>query len=166
MKYFKWISIDSTLTIKCNNVMTTCEKLHMKMVPKLGFIDIKDQAKMWKQSRTKKEINNKVDELKFANCEFLSDILLNTKYVEKDWETNLIPGMSWHNWGREVIFDTSEEADIERILELCGEYDLYAHATYRHKGYDLSVSTEREQVSKTMSLIEVNDYFKNKFEKR
>lgn len=62
-----------------------------------------EQAALWKQGRTKVDAELKVMALENAKAPFLADCLRNAIPQATNQVTDLLPGMSWANWGEAVM---------------------------------------------------------------
>lgn len=75
------------------------DKYQVEMVPYFGLRTLEDQAKLWRQSRSRGEVVAKINELRLNKAFFLSDVLEKVGPQQGPHVTNAIPGFSWHNWG-------------------------------------------------------------------
>jgi len=69
------------------------------------------QAELWMKSRSRKEIVDAVAKLSKQGAPWLSRMVKTTHRPYGRWETNNLPGLSWHQWG---------EAASIRILSQSG----------------------------------------------
>jgi peptidoglycan L-alanyl-D-glutamate endopeptidase CwlK len=63
------------------------------------FRSLEEQARLWRQSRSRQEINQKQDSLANLGFTFLAGILEEVGPQYGDHVTNAAPGESWHNYG-------------------------------------------------------------------
>jgi len=61
-----------------------------------------EQAKLWRQSRTKDTIERTIGMLKRSNAEYLAQILEEVGPQSGRWATNAIPGASHHQYGNAI----------------------------------------------------------------
>jgi hypothetical protein len=63
------------------------------------------QAKLWRQSRGRDEVEAKIEALRRDGAAYLADILEEVGPQRTgSWRTNAIPGLSWHQLGKAVDF--------------------------------------------------------------
>jgi len=58
-----------------------------------------EQAELWIKSRSTKEIKDAVAKLSKQGAPWLSRMVKTTHRPYGRWETNNLPGLSWHQWG-------------------------------------------------------------------
>lgn len=61
-----------------------------------------EQGKLWRQSRSIHEVEQKIAELNNNNAEFLAHCIHSVGPQNGRHVTNAIPGFSWHQWGEAV----------------------------------------------------------------
>jgi len=61
-----------------------------------------EQAELWMKSRSRKEIVDAVAKLSKQGAPWLSRMVKTTHRPYGRWETNNLPGLSWHQWGEAV----------------------------------------------------------------
>lgn len=112
------------------NVLSECKAQGVVMVPFFTLRTPIEQARLWRQSRSWKEIKQAIDHLKNDGAPWLADVLQNAGPQHGKWATNALPGESWHNWGFAV--------DCFLLV------DGYAVWNADHKGYRIyaEVATE------------------------
>jgi len=57
------------------------------------------QARLWRQSRSTREIDIAILKLRSEEANFLADVLESVGPSHGRWATNALPGQSWHQWG-------------------------------------------------------------------
>lgn len=62
----------------------------------------REQARLWRQSRTIQEIHTAAAMLSREGAEWLRELLLGVGPQSGKWATNALPGQSWHQWGEAV----------------------------------------------------------------
>lgn len=60
---------------------------------------LEEQAILWRQSRSTKEINKRINILNKQGFDFLADIIIKVGPQYGPHVTNAYPGASWHNYG-------------------------------------------------------------------
>jgi len=96
----------NSLNPEFKNVVTKaislCSNKGIEMRPYCTIRDPFDQARLWRQSRTKEEILNKIDYLNNAGAGFIAYCLESVGPQNGRHATNAVPGFSWHQWGEAV----------------------------------------------------------------
>jgi len=62
----------------------------------------REQAELWMKSRSESEIAGAQQKLTKQDASWLAGIMKETHRPYGRWETNNIPGLSWHQWGEAV----------------------------------------------------------------
>lgn len=161
--------LDPTAVVLFNELLQKCQAQGYEMVPFDGLRTLKEQAKLWRQSRPTKEVTEKIRKLRAADCGFLADIIEKVGPCHGRWATNAIPGLSWHNWG--------EAMDCMRIIKGRAEWeDLNAYMPYGtiakqmglRWGGDFTkpdavhVQINQKELTSLYSIKYINDYFREK----
>jgi len=61
-----------------------------------------EQAELWMKSRSEKEISDAIRKLSKQDAPWISRMIRTTHRPFGRWETNDLPGLSWHQWGEAV----------------------------------------------------------------
>jgi hypothetical protein len=101
------MSIDVSMLVsefreKLNSLIAACRGKGVEMRPYFGIRTPFEQAKLWRQSRTAEEIDQKIAELRTQGAAFLAHCLESVGPQNGAPVTNAIPGLSWHQWGEAV----------------------------------------------------------------
>ena len=111
-------------------LLAKCADQNIIMTPYSTLRDPKSQAKLWRQSRTTKQINEALDELRDENADFLADCLESVGPQYGDHVTNALPGLSWHQWGESVdcYWNVDGRAEWSTRVKIDGKngYRVYA----------------------------------------
>ena len=91
--------LDSEFQPIVTNVLSECKAQGVMMVPFFTLRTPIEQARLWRQSRSWKEIKQALYKLKNIGAPWLADILRSVGPQHGKWATNALPGESWHNWG-------------------------------------------------------------------
>jgi len=62
----------------------------------------REQAVLWMKSRSGKEIELAIKKLEKEGAVWLAELMKSTQRPYGRWETNNLPGQSWHQWGEAV----------------------------------------------------------------
>jgi peptidoglycan LD-endopeptidase CwlK len=95
-----------------------------------------EQAKLWRQSRTRLQINEQIRAFRTAGADFLAFCLDSVGPQNGGgWATDAPPGLSWHQWGEAldcfwVIDGRAEWSTTKKINGLNG-YHVYADEAER-----------------------------------
>jgi peptidoglycan L-alanyl-D-glutamate endopeptidase CwlK len=89
-----------------------------------------EQGKIWRQSRTREQVQRKVRELQDAGAEFLAFCIESVGPQSGRHVTDAPPGLSWHQWGESfdsfwVVNSAAEWSPSKKIDGLNG-YRVYA----------------------------------------
>lgn len=115
---------------KVERLIANCAKRGIEMRPNEALRDPWRQAKLWRQSRTIQEINDKIAELRSKGAPYLADILENVGPQHGPYVTGSPPGFSWHQWAEAcdcfwVVNGRAEWSEKKKINGLNG-YAVYA----------------------------------------
>ncbi len=103
-------------------IVDTNKENDFNIFPYYGVRTPWEQARLWRQSRTKPTVLNKIDELRRAGANFLANCLEDVgAQSTKPTVTNAIPGTSWHQFGEAM--DCYVEINGEAIWD--GEHPGY-----------------------------------------
>lgn len=70
------------------------------MVPYVADRDPWEQARLWRRSRNKAQVEAALTELRAGNAKWLADVLESVgPQPTGPWATNALPGFSYHQWG-------------------------------------------------------------------
>lgn len=115
---------------KLNDLLLECSSHGVEMRPYFGIRTPFEQAKLWRQSRTREEINQKIKELREAGAPFLADCLESVGPQSGSPVTNAIPGLSWHQWGEAVdsawVVAGKTEWSTQKKVDGINGYQVYA----------------------------------------
>lgn len=82
-------------------LLTSCVSAGLDCRPTSGFRSLESQARLWRRSRSRAEVEAELSRLRSEEGGFLADVLEGVGPQKTDkWATNCIPGFSWHNWGQ------------------------------------------------------------------
>lgn len=115
---------------KLNELLLTCQGRGVEMRPYFGIRNPFEQAKLWRQSRTREEINQKIAELQTKGAPFLAHCLKSVGPQNGPHVTNALPGLSWHQWGEAVdcfwvVAGQAEWSTVKQVNARNG-YRVYA----------------------------------------
>ena len=140
-----------------------------------------DQARLWRQSRSKEEIEAKIAELNNQSAPFLADCIARAGRQDGDPVTNAIPGLSWHQWGEAVdcfwLVDGEAEWSIRKEINGLNGYKVYAEEAQAagltagglwssFKDWPHVQLRSAASPLKVMSLIEIDRTMKERFGRR
>lgn len=94
--------LDPSIEEKVREILQNLRQQGYEMHPFCTKRNVVEQAKLWRQSRTTKEIKLEIRRLKNSGGDFLAQCIEYVGPQHGRWATNAIPGMSWHNWGLAV----------------------------------------------------------------
>jgi peptidoglycan L-alanyl-D-glutamate endopeptidase CwlK len=85
---------------KAVQVADVCEQVGFKLLIYCTLRTLEEQAKLYRQSRSWKEIKEKILTMKTRGYGFLADIIDATGPCNGPHVTNAAPGESWHNYAQ------------------------------------------------------------------
>lgn len=121
--------LDAAFLDKVNSVIDACAHDGITMVPYAGLRTPFSQAKLWRQSRSTAQVNDRIASLKADGAEFLAHCIASVGPQHGGHVTNAIPGYSWHQWGEAVDCYWLREGKAEWDIDLDGPdngYRVYA----------------------------------------
>lgn len=97
-------SLDKKFHDKLYAFIDKCQALDIVLSFDKGFVHPTEQAKLWKQSRSDSQIDEKIAELDAAGASFLVKLLSEASPKPGVHMTDDLPGCTWHNWGQAYIY--------------------------------------------------------------
>ena len=118
------------LRVRVTDLLRGCIDAGVEMRPYFTLRDPFEQARLWRQSRSREQITAKIAELRSAGADFLAFCIDSVGPQNGDPVTNAIPGLSWHQWGEAadcfwVVNGTAEWSTQKKINGVNG-YHTYA----------------------------------------
>jgi hypothetical protein len=115
------------------DVISLCMDKGIEMRPYCTIRDPFEQARLWRQSRTKEEILQKIRYLNNAGAGFLAYCLESVGPQNGRHLTNAIPGFSWHQWGEAVdcvwVAQNKSLWSVHKKIAGVNGYRVYAEAS-------------------------------------
>ena len=116
--------------IRVEDLVSACHERGIEMRPYIGMRDVLEQARLWRQSRAREEIERKVSELRSNGAPFLARCIEVAGDQNGPHVTNSIPGFSWHQWGEAVdsfwVVDGRAEWSTTKKIDGLNGYQVYA----------------------------------------
>jgi len=89
-----------------------------------------EQGRLWRQSRSREQVDQKISELRSNAADFLAHCIESVGPQNGRHVTNAIPGFSWHQWGEAVdcfwLVDGGAEWSTRRRIDGVNGYNNYA----------------------------------------
>jgi len=163
---------------KAETLIKNCTQSGIEMRPFFTIRTPFEQAKFWRQSRTKEEIRKKISELKKSGADFLAFCLESVGPQNGEHVTNSIPGFSWHQWGEALdcfwVVDGKAEWSTTKKINGVNGYRVYADEAKKlgldAGGFWSSLKdwphVQLRSVSnpgKVFTLMHINQEMKNRF---
>ena len=115
---------------KVDQLVAACAARGVTMRPYMGLRTPLEQAKLWRQSRAREVIDQKIQQLRQAGANFLADCLETAGPQNGPPVTNAIPGLSWHQWGEAVdsfwFVNGDAEWSTDKLIGGINGYHVYA----------------------------------------
>lgn len=83
----------------CRKLIYICGAKEIKLKPYSGVRGPREQAKLWRQGRDTKTIEEMIIKLEEREAPFLAQCLREVGPQNGPFVTNALPGESWHQWG-------------------------------------------------------------------
>jgi hypothetical protein len=116
--------------IRVEDLVSACRLRGIEMRPYMGVRDPMEQARLWRQSRAREEIELKITELRQSGASYLARCLELAGDQNGPHVTNSIPGLSWHQWGEAVdsfwVVDGRAEWSTTKKVDGLNGYQVYA----------------------------------------
>lgn len=158
---------------KIKQLIANCAAKGVSMVPYCGIRTPFEQAKLWRQSRTKHQVEEMLHVLKFRKAEFIRHCIESVgPQPMKGWATSTPPGISWHQWGKAVdcyLKDSHNNPDWNASSPGYAVYSSEATALGLTSGYNwpqkdaVHVQARSDQVLSLYTWEEVNNAMYEKF---
>lgn len=102
-----------------------------------------EQAFLWRKSRSRDEVNRAITKLRMEGAHWLARVLEETPPVRGRWETNNLPGQSWHQWGEAADFRVLGEGNrviwtpnhpaYEEVAQTAKKVNLYSGFFWKNR---------------------------------
>lgn len=90
--------LDADFRKKVEQLLAACREQDVVMRPFFTVRTPLEQAKLWRQSRTKEHIDRQIKAFEDAGAPYLAECLCKAGPQSGKWATDALPGASWHNW--------------------------------------------------------------------
>lgn len=111
-------------------LLRQCLEGGVEMRPYTGVRTPEVQAKLWRQSRAKEEINAAIARLKQSGAPFLASVIDGVGPQHGPHVTNALPGLGWHQWGEAVdcfwALNGTAEWSTTKLADGLNGYKFYA----------------------------------------
>ena len=166
------------LTASIEKIFSRCRACGIVMRSYFALRSPLEQAKLWRQSRSIEEINEKIGYFKRSDAPFLANCIQSVGPQHGDPVTNVAPVFSWHQWGEVVdcFWLVNRQAEWSAIKKIAGQngYQIYVAEAkrlnltpggYWHilKDWPLVQLRAASDPGETMSLVEIDAAMKAKF---
>ncbi len=123
--------IDSEFVVITQNLLNACSAAGIEMRATCAVRTPWEQARIWRQSRSKEEIAAECRRLRETGGAWLAECIESVGPQKTGPRaTGSIPGYSWHNWGEALdcvwIVDKKFEWSTTRLVNGVNGYKLYA----------------------------------------
>jgi peptidoglycan L-alanyl-D-glutamate endopeptidase CwlK len=116
--------------IRVEDLVSACRQRGVEIRPYTAMRDPVEQARLWRQSRAREEIEHKIGELRGRGAPFLAHCIEVAGACSGAHATHSIPGLSWHQWGEAVdsfwVVDGRAEWSTSRKVAGVNGYQVYA----------------------------------------
>jgi len=116
--------------VQVEQLISACDASGYPMRPFFTLRTPFEQGKLWRQSRSRKQVDQKLSELRDNGADFLAHCIESVGSQNGRHVTNAIPGFSWHQWGEAVdcfwLVDGGAEWSTRRKINGVNGYINYA----------------------------------------
>ncbi len=159
-------------------LLNNCRARGIEMRPSATLRDPFEQARLWRQSRSRKEIERKIAQLREAGAPFLAHCLERVGPQSGRPVTGAIPGLSWHQWGEALdcfwLVNGEAEWDSNRLVSGVNGYRVYAEEARRLgltagglwqslKDWPHVQARVADSPQNVLSLVEINAAMESRF---
>lgn len=170
--------LEPSFRVKVEDLLSACEGAGFPMKQFFTLRSPFEQGKLWRQSRSTRQIQEKLAELNSKSADFLAYCIESVGPQTGRHVTNAIPGLSWHQWGEAVdcfwLLDGNAEWSTTKKVGGINGYRNYANIAnsllldagglWRSlKDWPHVQLRKTSNPSKVYSLKEINDEMENKF---
>ena len=92
--------LEPVLRAKVEDVIAACDDAGFRVVPYQGYRSPVEQARLWRQSRTRSDIEQRIRQLRAAGAAAIAELVESVGPQFGPHVTNALPGESWHQFGR------------------------------------------------------------------
>lgn len=155
---------------KVKQLYSNCKREGFILVPFYTERDVYEQARLYRQSRSWKEIKATINQLKIDKAFFLARVIEEVGPQFGLWATNAPPGLSWHQWGEAV--DSYLSISGKAIWDSNHEgYSSYHREALKLRLFSFSADVVhiQKRLSKPSyyySIREIDHIMKEKYEKK
>ena len=115
---------------RIDRLLARCARGGVTMRPFFTLRSPIEQARLWRQSRSREEIATQIAQLKADGAPFLAHCLESAGPQNGPPVTNALPGFSWHQWGEAVdcfwLIDGKAEGSTRKQIEGRNGYQVLA----------------------------------------
>jgi peptidoglycan L-alanyl-D-glutamate endopeptidase CwlK len=115
---------------RVDELVARCQSEGYEMRPYTAVRTPMEQARLWRQSRTKAEIDAMTAHLLGNNAPYLAKVLTDAGPQHGSRVTDATPGLSWHQWGEAVdcfwVLNGQAEWSTKRLANGRNGYAVYA----------------------------------------
>lgn len=168
-----------TFKTKVDQLLRTCMSNGFEMRPSTTRRDAREQARLWRQSRSIEEIETKIAELDRAGAHFLATCIGDVGPQAGIHVTNALPGFSWHQWDEALdcfwVVDGKAEWSTQKLVKGNNGYHIFAEAAEaigltaggkwpKFKDWPHVQLRSSASPAKEMSLLEIEDAMRKRFD--
>lgn len=123
-------NLDGDFRTKAEALLADLNKRGIEMRPCAAVRTAKEQAALWRQSRSKEEIDAAIAKLRTQGGSYLADTLASAGPQHGPHVTNALPGYSWHQWGEAIdcfwVVNGGAVWEETKIVNGVNGYKVYA----------------------------------------
>ena len=124
-------ALEPDFKLKVEELLSACDEYGYPMRQFFTLRSPFEQGKLWRQSRSTKQIQVKLSELNSKGASFLAHCIESVGPQNGRHVTNAIPGLSWHQWGEAVdsfwLVEGNAEWSTKKKIDGVNGYANYAN---------------------------------------
>lgn len=161
---------------KSEQLLSLCADQGVVMRPFCRVRDPYQQAALWRQSRSKHEIDRAITTFDRSGAPYLAHVLNHVGSQHGKRVTNALPGYSWHQWDEAIdcfwLVDDHAEWSTSLLVNGVNGYQVYAQMARKlglRTGADFKtpdpvhVQFRQDEVPAVFSMMDINDAMELKF---
>ena len=115
--------------LKVVELIDSCKKRGIEMRPYCSVRSPQIQGKLWRQSRTREEVKEKIAFLETHHCGFLAGCIKDWGPLSGPKVTGAVPGFSWHQWAEAIdsvwVINGKSEWSTSKLFNGLNGYRVY-----------------------------------------
>jgi len=120
---------------KAEELLQTLSDRGVPMYPFFTLRHPLEQARLWRQSRSKHEIDQAIADLRAEKADYIADRLEEAGPQDGPWVTNALPGNSWHQYGEAIDCFWAIDLDGNGVVDACWDTERTDYGVNGYREY-------------------------------